>query len=179
MNITNTEQEIIGLKVKGSISGREVERQEARRRKQKRNEQIISLALEGYTYKEISELVKCSEKTVSRVVTSAGAKKTWSILHTQILELILSDHSKEESAELLGICERTIERHLQIENFQENNTEITEENGSIEQSKAIKKSNESERVTIYKKSQIMGNDTINDKVDKTAPIYFFSIGGYG
>lgn len=180
LSITEEEQEKIGLRVKSSISGREIERQDARERKQKRNEQIIYLALEGYTYKEISSLVKCSEKTVGRVITSAGAKKTWSVLHTQILELFSTGYTKEETAELLGVCERTIERHLQMENFQEDNAETPENEEYVEQSKEkIKKSEESGIVSIYKKSPVMDNDIKNDKTDKTAPIYFFSIGGYG
>lgn len=181
LEITEEEQEKIGIRASGSISEREIERMKAREKKKKRNEKILTLALEGFTYKEISELVNCSEKTISRVINKAGVKKTWFDLHTQICEMEASGFSKEESAELLGVCVRTVERH--IASNQDRNME-NEEDKACPRKTPGKGLHEATIIEFVKNGQVLDPDpekmvVKNDKVDKTASIYLFSIGERG
>ena len=160
------------------MSGREQERQQARIRKKERNEKIIALALEGYTYKEISQIAGCSEKTVGRVIRSAGTRKSWSDLHAQIKMLSDAGRTKEEMAEVLGVCVRTIERHLSVEgkeNVERENTKEENECRKTEQDRCVLQFPD-KYTTEY---DIENLEEKSDRPDKNAPIYFFTIGTGG
>lgn len=178
LHITEEEQIQIGIRKNGSMSGREQERQQARIRKKERNEKIVALALEGYTYKEISQIAGCSEKTVGRVIRSAGTRKSWSDLHAQIKMLSDAGRTKEEMAEVLGVCVRTIERHLSVEgteNVERENTKEENECRKTEQDRCVLQFPD-KYTTEY---DIENLEEKSDRPDKNAPIYFFTIGTGG
>lgn len=116
LQITDEEQEAIGLHPAGGNNRyKRQQEQEARAEaKRARDEKILELWEAGERQEDIAAAAGCSMRTIQRVIAAADAGR-WKPLHEKILEKTADGEDQKTIAQELACCRQTVRNHTQAE----------------------------------------------------------------